>query len=112
MENTNNQISLQEAIDMTTNYRANRPTNFPYCETFNADAINSLLALEGCTSIRIYLGMKEDENVDLILVAVNAHGEDILPNAANAAVTGDGGIIIEDGYRCPPGCPVSPLYGN
>ena len=102
------EISLQQAIAMTTLYRTNRPSNFPVCETFDVDAINKLLATEGCRFLRIYYGMKEDLTVDAILVAVNTDGEDILPaGTAENDATDDGAIIIEDGIRCPPDCPPS-----
>jgi hypothetical protein len=111
MNTTNtHEISLQTAIDMTTLYRANRPSNFPICETFDLGAVNKLLATEGCTSLRIYYGMKEDNNVDAILIAVNANGEDILPSSASAWLSDTDPIILEDGIRCPEACPPeSPL---
>jgi len=112
MATTNHQISLQQAIDMTTLYRANRPSNFPVCETFEAGAIAGLLATEGCSFLRIYYGMKENLNVDAILVPVDANGEDILP-ATDGSTATDNGVLLEDGYRCPPDCPKpSPLNGD
>jgi hypothetical protein len=108
--NNNHEISLQQAIDMTTLYRANRPSNFPICETFEKEAINKLLAEDGCAYLRIYYGMKENKEVDAILVAANASEEDILPPASTAAATAGDGVILEDGYRCPQACPPpSPL---
>lgn len=105
---TNHEISLPAAVAMTSRYRANRPGNFPICETFGADAVNRLLATSGCVSLRIYYGMKEDDQVDAILVAVNAEGEDILPELKLAGA-GDP-VILEDGFRCPTDCPPdSPL---
>jgi hypothetical protein len=104
MATTNHQISLQEAIDMTTLYRANRPSNFPICETFEVDAIEQLIATEGCKFLRIYYGMKENLEVDAILVAANVNGEDILP-PETVANTSDNSILLEDGYRCPQDCP-------
>jgi hypothetical protein len=102
---TNHEISLQSAIDMTTRYRVNRPSNFPISETFEKVVIQKLLAITGCVSFRIYYGMKEDNQVDAILVAVDAKGNDILPSLARSAGgTGDP-VILEDGYRCPDDCP-------
>jgi hypothetical protein len=110
MKPTNHEISLQTAINMTTLYRANRPSQFPLCETFEKEAIHKLLATEGCTSLRIYYGMKEDKNVDAILVAVDTEGEDILPVITNATDVTDEPVILEDGLRCPDHCPPkSPL---
>ena len=111
MKPTNHhEISLQTAIDMTTLYRANRPAQFPLCETFEKEAVHKLLATEGCVSLRIYYGMKENKNVDALLVAVNSSGEDILPAATNSIEATNGPIILEDGLRCPDDCPPkSPL---
>jgi len=111
MNPTNNhEISLQTAIDMTTLYRANRPEQSPICETFEKAAVTKLLATEGCAYLRIYYGMKENKDIDAILVAVNAEGEDILPLASNAVAATNEPIILEDGLRCPDDCPPkSPL---
>lgn len=105
---TNHEISLQQAIDMTSQYRQKRPPDFPICETFEKDAINTLLSVAGCAFLRIYYGMKADGLVDAILVAADASGKDLLPAASpSAAVTTDEPVILEDGYRCPDDCPVA-----
>jgi hypothetical protein len=104
---TNHEISLQTAIDMTTRYRANRPSNFPICETFEKEALQKLLDTAGCASLRIYYGMKADNRVDAIIVAVDSEGNDILPPLANTSPGTTDPVIIEDGYRCPDDCPPS-----
>lgn len=106
MATTNHQISLQEAIEMTTLYSANRPSNFPICETFEVEAVNQLVATEGCKFLRIYYGMKENFEADAILVAADVNGEDILP-AETVSSTVNNSILLEDGYRCPQDCPPS-----
>ncbi len=107
---TNHEISLQEAVDMTTLYRANRPANFPICETFERAAIEKVLATDGCAYLRIYYGMKENMDVDAILVAANGDDEDILPTATSLSVSDPDPVILEDGFRCPEACPKnSPL---
>ena len=108
--NTNHEISLQTAIDMTARYKANRPANFPICETFGVDAIKKLTSVSGCASLRIYYGMKEDKVVDAILVAVNQEGEDLLPNLAFTRT--DDPVILEDSFRCPDDCPPSSSLNN
>ena len=91
---------------MTTLYRQNKPANAPICETFEKEAIDQLLSATGCAYLRIYYGMKENVDIDAILVAVNADNEDILPSALDEdAVNSGDAIILEDGYRCPPDCP-------
>ncbi|HEX5149981.1 MAG TPA: hypothetical protein VFW07_00960 [Parafilimonas sp.] len=114
MSNNNHEISLQQAIEMTTRYRENRPPNFPLSEKFEVEVITKLISTEGCKFIRIYTGMKENMEAVAILVAVNAEDEDILPSEAEPSgeQTGDK-IIVEDGFRCPPVCPPgSPLNGG
>lgn len=108
------EISLQEAVDMTTRYRANKPSNFAVCETFQVDIINTLLSVEGCAFLRVYYGMKTDLSAHAILVAADADGQDLLPSVSDqsASTSGDA-IIAEDGIRCPPDCPPpSPLNGE
>lgn len=108
----NHEISLQTAIDMTKRYRASRPVNFPICETFEKAAILRLLDTTGCESFRIYYGMKENKEVDAILVSVNSAGEDILPATQTNTTPVDGPVIIEDGYRCPDHCPPPSKLNN
>lgn len=107
---TNHQISLQQAIDMTTLYRANRPAEFPICETFTKSAVAALLGNSQAAYLRIYYGMKENGLVDVILVAANEQEEDLLP-VENPAENNTGeNVILEDGFRCPQYCPpASPL---
>lgn len=107
-------ISLQEAIDMTTLYRQDKEVILanqfkgqnilPRCETFHREVFDTLLAKTGCESIRIYYGMDPEKKVHAIVVAVNDHGEDILP-AEEASVGDSGGSIGEQGQRCPEDCP-------
>lgn len=111
--NKNHEISLQAAIEMTTRYRENKPSDSPICETFEMAAIQKLLATPGCASLRIYYGMKENREVHAILVAANSEDEDILPLDEASFSSEDEEVILEDGYRCPPLCPPgSPLNGQ
>ncbi len=96
---SNYEISLQQAIDMITRYKANRPVNFPLSEKFDVEAINKLISPEDCKYLRIYYGMKDDMEVHAILVAANADDEDLLPSDETD------NVIIEDSLRCPPVCP-------
>lgn len=101
----NHEISLQTAIDMTTRYRANRPSNFPICETFEKEVIQRVLDTTSCASFRVYYGMRENQNVSAILVAADAEGNDLLPSALTIEKGTDDPVIIDDGYRCPDLCP-------
>jgi hypothetical protein len=114
-------ITLNSAVEMTTRYRQNRQlvladpsdeTLLPLSETFNKDAIQSLLNTTGAAGFRIYYGMTENKNIHAILVAVDQTGADILPPAQSLTLTEEDEIILEDGQRCPYTCPPeSPLNG-
>lgn len=114
-------ISLQRGVEMTSRYRNNNETILspayrgqnilPVCETFNRFDIDTLLAKQGCEALRVYFGMDESLKVRVILVAVNANAEDILPlpSTIGPAVTNEEDLV-EEGHRCPPACPPpSPL---
>ena len=91
----NHSIALAQAITMTSLYRSSIPEGMPVSETFELASVNTLLSQSGCTALRIYYGKKEDGTIHAILVGVNEKGEDITE-----------GIILEEGQRCPPNCPI------
>ena len=115
----NNFISLAQAIAMTTTYRKNKEVILdpkyqgqdilPICETFDRSAFDALLAEADCTYIRVYLGMDEDLKLRVIAVGANSKNEDILPPAGQTKLDGGdgGGVIVEEGVRCPVICPPS-----
>ena len=72
------EISQADAEAMTARYRQQRPNNYFICETFDAEAIRLLLDQDSACSLRIYLGMREDEEVVAILVAADKQGKDIV----------------------------------
>jgi len=114
-------ISLNQAIAMTTLYRENRETILLpeyrgkniLClnETFNKDAIQSILNQTDCAGIRVYYGMSDDLQVHAIFVGVNTNGEDIVSISKNYSDDGDG-EIMEEGQRCPTYCPPASLLNG
>ncbi len=107
------EISLSMAIDMTQRYRSEKPANAPICESFELASIQRLLATPGAAFLRIYYGQKENGELDAILVAADASGNDLLPVEETEIIensNNDGPLILEDSFRCPPTCPPgSPL---
>ena len=107
------QISLAEAIELTTRFRNNPGADMPLSETFDKASVLQMLAHPNSHSFRIYLGRKADESICSVLVAADADGKDILPSEKMTQLTEDGdddGIILEDAFHCPPACPPpSPL---
>ena len=102
-------ISLEEAIQLTTNFQADRPSDMPICETFERESVLKLLNTEGAKKFRIYYGKKQNGEICAVLVAADESGEDILPEQ-NKANDDDESLILEESYRCPYLCPPeSPL---
>ncbi len=112
-------ISLAQAVAMTTLYRSEKnviledrvpPDTLALSETFPREALDKLLAVERCASIRIYFGMSENLQIHSILVAADENNQDILPfEMYSSAQTG---LIIEDGKRCPPECPPASVLNS
>lgn len=105
------EISLATAIAMTERYRKDHPDNFPLSESFELASIQRLITTPGAAFLRIYYGLKEDGQMDAILVVADKENRDILPaKTASLSPSNDGPVILEDGFRCPPACPPpSPL---
>ena len=111
----NHFISLQEGIDMTTLYRAEKEnilkTQFqgqnilPLSEAFSRAPFDTLLAKSGCEGLRIYYGMSEDLKIHAIIVATDENGNDILPEETESVNLGEEDDIFERGNRCPDICP-------
>ena len=84
----------------------------PVSETFDRSAFDRLLSIPGCTAVRIYYGMDDDNRQHAILVAVNENNEDILPKgnqprAFDISISETSimdPVIIEEGRTCPPYC--------
>lgn len=103
-----NLISYAVAKDMILRYRENYgaievpefKNALPLSETFNVSAFRLLIDQPGCVKVRAYHGMKLNNQICIILVAVNAQDEDMV----GVLKGGDEDIIIEDASFCPPDC--------
>jgi len=108
-------ISLDEAKKMTKKFREEKDKIvkdeykgkhlLPNCESFDRADFDRLLQREDCKGVRIYYGMKgEDNRVHAIIVGFDAEGKDILPKE-NIITDGIEPMIIEGGLACPSDCP-------
>jgi hypothetical protein len=114
LKNINHDISLEEAIEMTSKFREDIQSMFkpefpaigilPVSETFSKSIFETLTLHEDCIAIRCYLGMDEENQVRLLFVGVDADNNDILADDDDET-----GYIFEYGRRCPPICVDSPL---
>jgi len=115
-----NFITLDAAINMTALYRLEKENILapefkgqnilPICETFDRIAFDALLGEAGCTAVRIYYGMSDDQKIHAVVVGVNSNNEDILPAQGSVLVMDTAPVILEEATRCPDDCPPdSPL---
>ena len=100
-----NFITLDQAKSYTKKYRdqlkemltTEYQGALSYCETFDADAVRTLLDQKGCVGFRVYYGLNNDNQVCAIMVGVNDKNEDIL--------NGYDSVILDNSTKCPKVCP-------
>jgi hypothetical protein len=98
-------IPLQTGVNWTTAWRAAN-TGSIKAFSINIDEVNDMLKEAGTNSIRLYFGL--DNGVEkLVLVAVNANGQDIInPTVGGQTISG----TYDFCQPCPPICDAnSPL---
>lgn len=93
--NESHEISLQDAANLTANYRSQFASGATYVkgEFFGKSSIQSLLNQDDCVGLRIYYGLDIDNIQKLVIVGVLANEDDIID-----------GNILEFGSPCPPIC--------
>lgn len=108
-------IALRDAVDLTQRYRKAAPAS-EHAGFFWADGIQELLTQPGCVGLRYYHGLGADGAYRMVLVGVDAQGNDITAPAASkrsklaAAGAGGGAVLLDNHFPCPPYCPPdSPL---
>ena len=89
----NHIITLDQAAKYIQNFK-----NFPKAPTikgvyFGRSIFDKILAQPGCVGIRFYYAQKDDGTPTLVLVGVDAGGNDIT-----------GGPVGDDSFPCPPFC--------
>lgn len=95
-------ISLATAKKWTANYRENAPDE-TLGHYFGFEIIQQILNQENCVGIRIYYAINDDGEKQLLLVGVDAEGEDLLP-VSGGRTDGDGDIIADASLPCPDYC--------
>lgn len=70
---------------------------------FGNELIEAILAQKDCKGIRIYYGIDDDGNRQLILVGAKEDGSNLIPSY-NLSTQDEGGIIGDASYPCPTYC--------
>ena len=96
---------------MTNAGALSKQFNMPLCETFNREAIDALMAVNGTQALRIYMGVDAQGQVRLVLLPVDDEGNNIITTLsgegaragkARGADEEDDGEAVENGHRPPP----------
>lgn len=80
--NEENQISLEEAADLTQRYREQMQNKDRKGGYISKDSILSVLEQEGCVGIRYYYGLNEGGLQELVIVGVTSNMNDIIAGGA------------------------------
>lgn len=82
----------------------------PTFEIFERASLEQILALNGCVGVRMYYGMDEAMEVQLIAVGVDENGKDIqsTSNSLDKTNVDDPIIAFSSVLRCPPYCDPPP----
>ncbi|MCC7002637.1 MAG: hypothetical protein IT357_10825 [Gemmatimonadaceae bacterium] len=87
-------ITLDKAATLTRQYRVTHKGAYADAVTaFNAGPVLQLLQQKGCVGLRTYRATFESGATSLVLVGVDEKGNDMVD-----------GIILEEGFPCPPFC--------
>lgn len=75
-------IALSAGAAMTKEFRLRNPGSIT-ARFFGKDIINEILNQEGCMGIRIYYGLDEDGNNQLVIVGADSDENDMLDIVAD-----------------------------
>lgn len=95
-------VTLQDAARWTSNYRSSQNFDGVKAAFYGSTKLNTLINQRGCKGLRIYKGIDDAGLPVMVLVGVDANGNDITAN-----------FVLERGVGCPPNCDGngSPLMG-
>src|SRR5690606_13045586 len=90
--NENHDLPLETASEWTKNYRTANPDS-TIAHYFGKAAVKAILDQESCVGVRIYYALDAAGEKQLILVGVNAAGNDLY-----------NGLLAERSVKCPQMC--------
>ncbi|WP_243302007.1 hypothetical protein [Geothrix oryzisoli] len=93
--NRDHRISRAEAASLVRTFHSRAEAGEHRSSTFNRGAFERLLDQPGAAGIRVYRARHEDGSPTLVMVAVDATGQDLATLDA---------VFIQKGTDCPPYC--------
>jgi hypothetical protein len=91
--NENHQISLQDAAELTANFRNSHPIGTTIGLFYGKATIQSILNQPNCVGIRIYYAQDANNESTMVIVGTDANENDM-----------ENGILAEYGIKCPNNC--------
>lgn len=102
-------IPLSTAMEWTANYRKTIKEGETRAHYFGRETYQKLLDEAGSVGIRAYYAIDDKGKKQLLLVAVDENGNDLLPSEGSAAKNeGDEPAIMDYSYPCPTFCSIPP----
>jgi hypothetical protein len=95
-------ISLETAKRWTSTYQKNNPSD-TRAHFFGFEILKQILAEESCVGIRMYYAIDDEGKRQIVLVGVNAAGENLLPQSERDG--NEGNIVADASFPCPSFCP-------
>jgi hypothetical protein len=104
-------LDLSLAKKWTANYRATlKSNNDVQAHFFGAEIIQQILQQPGSVGMRIYYALDDKGAKQLLLVGVDAQGNNILSNNTfNTLESGGDGLVADFSFPCPSTCPENGL---
>jgi hypothetical protein len=96
-------IPFETAKTWISNYQSGNPIGTK-AHFFGFEILKQILAEPTCVGIRMYYALDDKGQRQIILVGVNADGENLLPQSQSLR-DGDGNIVADASYPCPSFCP-------
>lgn len=86
-------VSLQEAANWTSEYRKSIKPGETIAHFIGKNKLMRLLEQENCVGVRIYYGLDENDEQNLVFVGADENENDLV-----------NGVIVEYTPKCPPKC--------
>jgi hypothetical protein len=86
-------VSLEEAAIWTANFRNSIQPGETIAHFIGKNKLLELLEQENCVGVRIYYGLDENGDKNLVFVGADENENDIVE-----------GLVMEYTYKCPPRC--------
>jgi hypothetical protein len=91
--NEGEEVTLNEASVWTANYRNEIQPSETIAHFIGKNKLNLILEQENCAGVRIYYGIDENGEKNLVFVGADENENDLVD-----------GVILEYSRKCPPYC--------